>query len=380
MIHGPEGRLRHADGAEPASWPGGPARQTDIPGDRTADGGARPPRTAEALLRGLVAPFYACMQGVMAVAAAVSFQRMVIVHRERFPMRGPAVLIANHPAAWTDVVVLDVAFGRKLHFLAQEALFRPWLRGALLRLYGTLPVGIHREGGDGLNRRTFAACRALLARGEVVAVFPEGVSDDDRALLPLKTGAARLLLARGDGDAAPAVPVAIHYEDRLAFRGRVTLAVGEPLRAAAYRAEARSDPDGTARAFTADMADALQRTMADAAIHATRKRAPRGRGTAFEALVRVLGGLGRIAHAPVVALIEAAARRFMGRPQRLAFGRIAFGLVLVPLWYATLVALAFAWGAGAGLVLAPVLPALGVFACFDADRRRARGGPGETSA
>ena len=92
------------------------------------------------LARPFVALIYAGMQLVMEAIVRVVFRRFEVLDRERFPRRGPVVLVANHPAAWTDVVVLDVAAGRRLHFLANRSLFRPWWRAVVLRLYGSLPV------------------------------------------------------------------------------------------------------------------------------------------------------------------------------------------------------------------------------------------------
>jgi 1-acyl-sn-glycerol-3-phosphate acyltransferase len=375
MIHGHERRLRRVPGVDGAPFPSIGSRHSGSPDDRTAVSAGPRAGPAEALARAAAAPPYALMQGLMSIAAAVCFRRIQVANRGRFPGHGPAVVIANHPAAWTDVIVLDVAFGRKLHFLAHETLFRPRSRGALLRLYGALPVYFRHETPDGTarNRATFARCRTLLERGEVIAVFPEGVSEDVPVLLPLKTGAARLILGSAAGDAWPVVPVAIRYEDRCAFRDRVTLAVGEPVSATPYLSRRDSDPDSAAHAFTAAMARALERAMADADARAAvpDSARPRPEGAPLAALVAVLGVAGRIAHAPVVAVIEACVHRCMGQPQRLALGRIALGLVLLPAWYATIAAVALGLNAGPWLAAVFVVPVLGGFACMDSDRRRA---------
>lgn len=372
MIQGPDRRLRAAAAWSEPDRPGTETRQSGSPGDRTAAAGRVRAGAAETLARALAAPLYALMQGLMAIATAVCFERIRVTDRGRFPARGPVVLIANHPAAWTDVVVLDVAFGRKLHFLAHDALYRPLPRGLLLRLYGALPVYFRHEAPDGVtrNRITFARCRALLERGEAIAVFPEGVSEPAGALLPLKTGAARLILEDARGAGWPAVPVAIRYEDRRAFRDRVTIAVGEPVPAGPFLARHASDPDATARAYTAALAAALARALDDAAAAARAAPAWRpGRGLAA-AVIAAPGAAGRVLHAPATALIEALVRRCAREPQRVALGRIVFGAVLVPAWYATIGALLLALGAGAWALAGIALPVLGVCACLDLDRRR----------
>jgi 1-acyl-sn-glycerol-3-phosphate acyltransferase len=167
------------------------------------------------------------MPWVMRLVSAVCFRGIHGRHLERFPARGAALVVANHPATWTDVLVLEVALVRRLHFLAHETLFRPRPRAWLLRLYGALPVAKRGDapGREARNAATFRACRRLLDRGEVVAIFPEGVSAQEMGRF--KTGAARLALeGLARSRPAPLIPVGIHYADRTAFRTRVVVSVG----------------------------------------------------------------------------------------------------------------------------------------------------------
>jgi 1-acyl-sn-glycerol-3-phosphate acyltransferase len=335
---------------------------------------------------------HAGLRGVTEIAARVYFRRFSVVGRGRFPRRGATVVVANHPAAWTDVVVLDAALDRRLHFLAQESLFHPWARGVFLRLHGSLPVSSREEGdAHGVdNRAVFARCHALLRRGEAIAVFPEGVSEWDRTIGPLKTGAAWLMLEdEARGPAAPRlVPVAIHYENRMAFRSAVTLAVGPDIGVEAHRDLHARDSHSAAHALTDDIRNALEAAFTEAAAAAHRRvgedreapsdaargGAPARRWVWMLAAPAVL--LGRGLHALPVVIIEGTARSLTGLPPRLAFGRILFGLVVIPLWYALLLAGALALGGGAWLAVPIAAPGLGWLACLDHDRRMARAGAG----
>src|SRR5450432_1317910 len=140
----------------------------------------------------------------------------------RIPRDRPVVFVLNHPNGLLDPIVLRVATGRATRFLAKSTLFGNPL--------GRLAMGASR------NDESFARCRAALARGEALALFPEGVSHSDPQLRPLKTGAARITLSaeREVADAggqlgAVVVPVGLFYERKTLFRSRVLLDVGEPL-------------------------------------------------------------------------------------------------------------------------------------------------------
>jgi len=192
-------------------------------------------------VRSVVGLLFGPMPWLMRAIVTCHFRRLRVRHGPRFPRRGPVVLVANHPATWTDVLVLDVALGRKLHFLAHESLFRPLPRAWVLRLFGALPVASPSDGPEAAarNAETFERCAGLLARGEVVAVFPEGVSVVDRSIGRLRTGAARIALDHAArGGTVSLVPVGLHYADRMAFRADVVVSVGRPVRLGAAPPEA----------------------------------------------------------------------------------------------------------------------------------------------
>jgi hypothetical protein len=141
-------------------------------------------------------------------------------------------------------------------------LFRIPPLNPLLRLAGVVPVYRAQDGaGTERNDRTFSRCRQLLARGGLVALFPEGISHDESMLQPLRTGAARIALgAAVDGGVEDVVTVAVGlvYDAKARFRSRALVRVGEPERASACAVEYRRDPRTAVRALTADLRRQLE--------------------------------------------------------------------------------------------------------------------------
>lgn len=154
------------------------------------------------------------------------------------PSDGPLILLPNHPNALLDPALVMATAGRPVRFLAKSTLFGgPFT--PLLKAADAIPVYRRKDGVDvAQNDRTFAAVDAALGRGEVVCVFPEGISHSSGKLEPLRTGAARMALsAAAAGVDVRLVPVGINLEQKTTFRSRATVAYGPAFAVSGGEAE-----------------------------------------------------------------------------------------------------------------------------------------------
>jgi 1-acyl-sn-glycerol-3-phosphate acyltransferase len=208
--------------------------------------------------------------GVMTQLASllthVFFRHVEVEGGEELPRRGPLVVVANHTNGLVDGLLLMTTLRRYPRFLGKSTLWKILPLRPLLKLAGVVPV--HRrsdhDAPEGANEASFRTARDILARGGVLAVFPEGISHNEPALQPLRTGAARIALsaaAEGTADVAT-IAVGLVYDHKATFRSRALVRVG-PARPVATRVEEyRSEPRAAVRALTADMAAQLHQVVA----------------------------------------------------------------------------------------------------------------------
>jgi 1-acyl-sn-glycerol-3-phosphate acyltransferase len=125
-----------------------------------------------------------------------TFYRTQIVDDHLVPATGPLIMAANHSGLVDGPVVMGLA-PRPAHFMVKKEMFHG-ISGVILRAVGQIPVD--RTVAD---RTAIGTTLAVLARGDVVGVFPEGSrgAGDVAAVL---AGVTFLALASG----APVVPVA----------------------------------------------------------------------------------------------------------------------------------------------------------------------------
>jgi glycerol-3-phosphate dehydrogenase (NAD(P)+) len=154
---------------------------------------------SRARTRGVSPLVYWCVRAVLQPLFHVWF-RLSRVGREHIPGTGPAIIASNH-RSFLDPFVIAVMARRPIYFVAKKELFLfhpvvSWLLSAL----GAFPID--RGASD---QQSMATARAILDRGDIVLMFPEGTRIRPGALGRPKRGVGRLALETG----APVVPVAI---------------------------------------------------------------------------------------------------------------------------------------------------------------------------
>lgn len=188
---------RSLDLGDPAGQPVAPGSSA-VPGSVEARGragrGAKDPERGYRLAALVVKPLMR------------TWFRIRLEGEEHIPEVGPVILASNHRSNM-DPVLLASAVRRPVVFMAKAELFVGPL-GWIMRWIGQFPV---RRGG--IDREALRRTDAVLARGSMLGLFPEGTRGDGR-FASVHPGLAYIVVRQQ----CPVVPVAIFGTERVRRR------------------------------------------------------------------------------------------------------------------------------------------------------------------
>lgn len=154
---------------------------------------------------------------------------------DRLPGVGPAILCPNH-VSFLDSAFLMLHVARNISFVGKAEYMESWKTKFLFPMMGMIPID--RGGGD-KSQAALDTAEAVLRRGELFGIFPEGTRSRDGILHKGRTGAARLALKIG----CPIYPVGmigtrdIQPPDAKVprLRGTCAIKIGRPINVERYR-------------------------------------------------------------------------------------------------------------------------------------------------
>jgi len=227
---------------------------------------------------------------IAAFANALLFRRFEVRHAPGLTESGPQLANGSHFGGFSDALVLVRAMDRVPRFVGRDVIWKNPIARVIMNWVGAIPVHKAEDGGPSANDQMFASTYKALADGELVTIFPEGITVDDPSIAHIKTGSARIALgARASGvEGLRLLSAGIHYENKAALRSDVFIDIGWEIDLDAEignyveggQAEDASNRDAV-RALTEDMERRLRRAAPDFEDWATAHKLSKAAGVAL---------------------------------------------------------------------------------------------------
>ena len=216
-------------------------------------------------MNGFLYALYHFLKLIVLLTQRVFYPFTKVLHRDRLDFKGPGIIVSNHPNTLTDPLHTISRSNRLSFFLVNANLYEnPIMNWLLTRLY-TIPI--KRPGKDNGQRKvdnaeSFAKSYEHIGKGGVIYIAPEGGSEQERRLQPVKTGTARILLgAEEQYDFqlnSRIVPVGLNYEHPSNCGSRMFIQAGEPIFIKDWQEAYQEDSFKAVRDLTNTLAQRMQ--------------------------------------------------------------------------------------------------------------------------
>ena len=169
---------------------------------------------------------YGLLRWFTGIALHWFYSSIQVIGREKIPETGPVIIAASHHNALVDALIAGWVSPRRLTLTAKATLMDNIFLRWLFPVVGVVPL---RRVSDELKKRNdsqvdpsrntgaFEAILDVLEKGEMVLIFPEGISHSNPELAPLKTGASRIALEARDKrhiQRLQIIPLGLSFEDK----------------------------------------------------------------------------------------------------------------------------------------------------------------------
>lgn len=213
---------------------------------------------------------YYLLKGIARVFLAFFYPRTLLRGGEFLTLRHPTLVASNHPNTLIDVLNAAGRVSRPLFMLANAGLFRSKPVARLLSFLYSIPVERPQDvdGRPINNDGSFERCFYHLRKGDHIFVAPEGGSECERRLRPLRSGTARIALgAEASADFTLGVrilPIGFTYQDPGRCGTALAVEIGRPVVVKDWESQYRSDPRKAYRDLTQHLETQMRNLLTDA--------------------------------------------------------------------------------------------------------------------
>jgi 1-acyl-sn-glycerol-3-phosphate acyltransferase len=205
------------------------------------------------------------LQLALAPIFPIFFKRLQGENLKRARVKAPVFIAMNHPNSFMDSMgFTGVLFLPKTFYMARGDAFKNKIIAAIIQSIGLVPIFRFKDVGyenAKQNVESFKTVYKLLDDKSKIMVFAEGLSMQERRLIPLKKGTAKMALSyleQGGRDDVQILPVGVTYSTPSKFRGDAYYQVGEPIYVKDYYEEYKQNAPQTILKLTKVIEEGLK--------------------------------------------------------------------------------------------------------------------------
>lgn len=207
---------------------------------------------------------YQLLRYYLSLVFILFYKRVQSIGTKNIPHGKPIIFAANHQNALMDPLAILFTSPEQSVFLTRADIFNNPILLKIFTSFKMLPIYRIRDGADSLknNERIFNKSVEILEAKMSVALFPEALHTDKRALRPLKKAVPRIAFQAEENNDfnldLQIVPVGIYYEDYTHSNSHLFVNYGKPLNLKKYVDTYRDNQAKAYNNFKEDLEKAIK--------------------------------------------------------------------------------------------------------------------------
>lgn len=212
---------------------------------------------------------YFVLKGIIRVFLALFYPRTLLTGKENLTLQYPTLVVSNHPNTLIDALNAAGRVSHPLFMLANAGLFSTPLTARLFSFLYCIPVERPQDvrGRPINNEASFERCYYHLRNGNHIFIAPEGGSEMERKIRPLRTGTARIALgaeaAFGFNVGIRILPIGLTYQEPDRAGSALAVHVGAPIIVKHWESMYKEDPRHAFRELTNEIEKQLRQLVTD---------------------------------------------------------------------------------------------------------------------
>ena len=194
----------------------------------------------------------------------VYFRNIYFYNDEVVSLEKPVLLACNHPTAFIEPMLIGSSLKKPVFYLVRADIFRDGIIKYFTDSFGMIPIYRMVDGLSAVknNEEIFKGLYKKLNEDNIIVVFAEGNTIQEKRLRPIKKGTARLAFGAHEKyglDDIDIIPTGVNYCYPNKYRKDVMVEFGEPIRMVDYMEAYKENPNRAIVKLTKE----LQKRMKD---------------------------------------------------------------------------------------------------------------------
>ena len=182
---------------------------------------------------------YKTVANLVKLGLRVYFRKIYFYNDEAVDLKKPILIASNHPTAFIEPLLIGITLKKPIFYLVRADVFKDGIVKFFTDAFGMIPIYRRVDGYSNLknNEEIFKMLYKKLSENNIIVVFAEGSTIQEKRLRAIKKGTARIAFGAYEKyglEDIDIIPTGVNYTYPNQYRKEVMIEFGDPIRLADY--------------------------------------------------------------------------------------------------------------------------------------------------